>query len=41
MYFTEEDVKSLIHNIETTFSHWYLMFNTIPKWLFNDVSSAI
>jgi O-methyltransferase involved in polyketide biosynthesis len=33
MYFTEEDVKSLFQDIEKTFKHWYLMFDTIPMWL--------
>ncbi|MGL1957986.1 MAG: class I SAM-dependent methyltransferase [Colwellia sp.] len=33
MYFTEEDVKSLIQDIESTFKYWYLMFDTIPKWI--------
>lgn len=33
MYFTEEDVKSLLQDIKNTFEHWYLMFDTIPKWL--------
>ncbi|MEM7465500.1 MAG: class I SAM-dependent methyltransferase [Pseudomonadota bacterium] len=33
MYFTEEDVKSLVKDIENAFDHWILMFDTIPNWL--------
>jgi O-methyltransferase involved in polyketide biosynthesis len=35
MYFKEENVKSLIQSIESNFSQWHLIFDTIPIWLSN------
>ncbi len=39
MYFTEEDIKSLIQDINATFEHWSLVFDTIPEWLSKKTTS--
>lgn len=33
MYFTQDDVKSLLQSIMSTCDYGYIMFDTIPKWL--------
>ncbi len=35
MYFSENEVKSLIHDMLSTFNEGYLMFDTIPLWISN------
>lgn len=33
MYFTEEQVRSLLQAIEQSFNNWVVLFDTIPAWL--------
>ena len=40
MYFSGEEVKSIVQDITNTFNQGYLMFDFIPRWLSNKTMSA-